>query len=106
MSAIRFDSLAAAVEWLGPRLPRDVVMAAPLGLGKPHRLINAFYRGLVSDPTRRLTMLTALSLTPPRAGSDLERRFLEPFLARHFGADFEALDYALAQRADALPANV
>jgi acyl-CoA hydrolase len=106
MPAVRFDSLGAAVDWLRPRLPADVVLAAPLGLGKPHRLINALYRALVPEPGRRLLILTALSLTPPRAGSDLEQRFLGPFLARHFGADFEALDYALAQRANALPANV
>ena len=106
MPATRLDSLPATIDWLRTRLPRDVVMAAPLGLGKPHRLLNAIYRDIVSDARRRLTMLTALSLTPPRAGSDLERRFLEPFLARHFGTDFEPLDYAVAQRANALPANV
>src|SRR5687768_1880156 len=106
MAAVRFDSLAATVDWLRSRLPPAVVIAAPLGLGKPHRLLNAIYRDIVSNPGRRLTMLTALSLTPPRAGSDLERRFLEPFLARHFGTEFESLDYTVAQRANALPANV
>ena len=101
-----FDRLDDAVAWLRARAPSHMVMAAPLGLGKPHRLINAIQRDIVADPSRRLTVLTALSLTPPKASSDLERRFLEPFAARHFGADFEPLDYALQQRANTLPDNV
>jgi acyl-CoA hydrolase len=96
------DTVDAMLAAAGPAL----VLAAPLGLGKPHRLLNALYRRVAADPALSLTVLTALSLTPPRPGSDLERRFLEPFLARHFGSDFVALDYALAQRRDALPANV
>jgi acyl-CoA hydrolase len=96
------DTVEALLAAAGPAL----VLAAPLGLGKPHRLLNALYRRVAADPALALTVLTALSLTPPGAGSGLERRFLEPFLARHFGADFVALDYALAQRRDALPANV
>jgi acyl-CoA hydrolase len=106
MSVLRFDTLDAAVALLRRRIPGDVVMAAPLGLGKPHRLLNAIYRDAAADPSRRLLLLTALSLTPPRASSALERRFLDPFLARHFGTDFEPLDYALAQRAGTLPAHV
>jgi hypothetical protein len=42
----------------------------------------------------------------PRRVPGLEGRFLSPFLARHFGADFPRLAYAVAQKADALPANV
>jgi acyl-CoA hydrolase len=106
MSVLRFETLDAAVALLRQRIPGDVVMAAPLGLGKPHRLLNAIYRDAVADPSRRLSVLTALSLTPPRASSELERRFLDPFLARHFGTDFEPLDYALAQRAGTLPAHI
>ncbi len=83
-----------------------VVLAAPLGIGKPHRLINAIYRHVQADASLHLTILTALSLTPPHASGDIERRFLEPFVARHFGADFPVLDYALAMRRDSLPSNI
>ena len=83
-----------------------VVLAAPLGLGKPNRLINAIYRRVVADPKRRLTIHTALSLEVPTPGSDLERRFAKPFLDRHFGSEYPRLEYSAAMRADRLPANV
>lgn len=96
------DAVALLLERAGP----SVVLAAPLGLGKPHRLLNAITRRVQGDGALTLKILTALSLTPPSASSELERRFLEPFAARHFGADFPALDYALAMRRDALPENI
>ena len=103
---LRLTRLEDAVVLLRQRVPGHVVLAAPLGLGKPHRLLNAIYRDAERDPTRRLHILTALSLTPPRAHSDLEHRFLDPFVARHFGVDFPSLDYAVAQRRGALPAHI
>jgi acyl-CoA hydrolase len=105
MKPHRFDSLDQAVALLRERVTGPIVLAAPLGLGKPHRLINAVYRDAVTA-RRPLHILTALSLTPPSAGSELERRFLAPFVERHFGADYPALEYALAQRRGDLPANV
>ena len=99
-------TLDAAVDLLLQRAGPRVRLAAPLGLGKPHRLLNAVYRRIAPDATLSMTLYTALSLTPPTPHSDLERRFLEPFLARHFGTDFPALDYALAERRDTLPANI
>jgi acyl-CoA hydrolase len=96
------ETVAALFAHSGARL----VLAAPLGLGKPHRLLNAIYDATVADPRRSLDLFTALSLTPPSAGKGLQKRFLGPFLDRHFGADFQALKYSLAQRADALPDNV
>jgi len=53
-----------------------------------------------------LHLYTALSLDPPDGGSDLEKRFLGPFVSRHFGDDFQRLDYVQAQKRDALPANI
>jgi len=103
---LSFTTLDDAVAALLARTGKHLVVAAPLGIGKPHRLLNAIYRRVVADPSMSLDLHTALSLTPPKAGAGLEGRFLGPFAARHFGADFEALDYALAQRGDALPANV
>ncbi len=88
------------------RCDSDLAVAAPLGLGKPHRLLNALYARIAADPSRRLHLLTALSLNPPSAGKGLQGRFLGPFLARHFGADFPRLAYVEAMRREALPANV
>ena len=99
-------SLAAAVDAILARAGEEVAVAAPLGLGKPHRLLNALYARVVADPSRRLRIHTALSLDPPSPRPGMEGRFLGSFLARHFGEDFPRLDYAVAQKADALPANV
>jgi acyl-CoA hydrolase len=100
------DSLDLAVDRLLARLPGPLHVGAPLGIGKPHRLLNALYGRIERDPARRLHLYTALSLDPPDGASDLEQRFLRPFVARHFGDDFPRLAYVQAQRRDALPGNV
>ena len=87
---------------LGP----DLRIAAPLGLGKPHGLLNALYRLTAADPTRSMRLYTALSLTRPQPKPGLEQRFLQPFLDRHFGTDAVDPQYALDQARDALPPNV
>jgi acyl-CoA hydrolase len=99
-------SIDAAVERILERGGDHVAVAAPLGLGKPNHLLNALYRRVKAEPARRLSLHTALSLDLPQAGSDIERRFLEPFLARHFGADYPRLDYVVDLKADTLPPNV
>ena len=100
------QALDLAVDQLLARTGQHLVLAAPLGLGKPHRLLNAITRRIAADPGRSLKLLTALSLTPPSAGQGLQKRFLAPFLSRQFGDDFPVLEYATAMRRDALPANV
>jgi acyl-CoA hydrolase len=100
------SSLDACVERIFAFAGSELRLAAPLGLGKPNVLINALYQRVAADPGLRLELYTALSLARPQAKSDLEARFLEPFLARHFGADYPDLVYVAAQLADTLPANV
>ncbi len=100
------DSLDGAVSRMLERLPPELHVGAPLGLGKPHRLLNALYARVSADPSRPMTLYTALSLDPPRAAPGLEARFLGPFAERHFGADFPRLAYVEAQRRDALPEHV
>ncbi len=82
------------------------VVGAPLGMGKPHRVLNALYARVAADASTRLTILSALSLARPKAKPGLERRFLAPFVERHFGADFEDPAWFLAQQRDALPSNI
>ena len=86
----------------GPRLE----VAAPLGMGKPHQLLNALYARVAADPALSLRIHTALSLDPPSPSASLEKRFLAPFIARHFGTNFPRLAYTVAQKHDALPANI
>lgn len=99
-------ALDAAVDRLLAHAGGRLVLAAPLGLGKPHRVLNAITRRVQADASLSLHLLTALSLTPPSAGKGLQQRFLAPFLDRQFGDDFPVLDYAIAMRRDALPANI
>lgn len=95
-------AIAAIVAHAGPH----IVTAAPLGLGKPHRVLNALYSFCTSQPALRLTILSALSLSRPSVRGGLEGRFLGPFVQRHFGEGFEDPRWFLAQKSDALPANI
>lgn len=87
------------------RVGKRIVIALPLALGKPCHFINALYRRARTDPGLKVHIVTALSLNRPKAGSDLERRFLEPFLERVFG-DYPDLDYVSALQSGELPPNV
>jgi acyl-CoA hydrolase len=100
------ERMEAVVEGTLERLGRRLVMGLPLGLGKPNRLVNAFYRRARSDPKVELDIVTALSLDPPEPGHPLERRLLGPFLDRHFGTDYPRLEYVADQRRRRVPANV
>ena len=103
---LRVTHVDACVERILARAGTALRVAAPLGLGKPNVLLNALYRRAVADPGLTLHLYTALSLTRPVATSALERRFLGPFLERHFGPGYPDLEYAEARRAGRLPPNV
>ena len=83
----RYSDTDACARYLADELGPDLRIAAPLGLGKPHGLLNALYQLTRNEPTRSLRLYTALSLTQPQPAPGLEQRFLGPFLERHFGAD-------------------
>jgi len=70
------DSIDALIDRVG----KHIVMAMPLGIGKPNAWINALYRRAKADPTLKLKIFTALSLDRPRGKSALEQRFLGPFV--------------------------
>src|SRR3981081_2482658 len=70
----------AVLRRVGPR----IVLALPLGIGKPNPLANEFYRRALRDSTLDLTIVTALSLLKPVARSALEARLLAPLAARGF----------------------
>jgi len=95
-------AVARIVERAGPAL----VVAAPLGLGKPNPLLNALYRHVAAHPALSLTMYTALSLARPPLRGGLEGRFAAPFIARHFGADYPELAWIEDLRANRVPPNI
>ncbi len=98
--------LEAAVDAMLAHCGSKLEVATPLGLGKPHRLLNALYARVAANPALTMRIHTALSLDPPSPSASLEKRFLAPFSARHFGTDFPRLAYTVAQKRDALPANI
>ena len=102
----RLADTDACARLVAERVGADLRVAAPLGLGKPHGLLNALYRMVCADTWRSMTLYTALSLTRPQPKPGLEARFLQPFLDRHFGAGCEDPQYALDQARDKLPPNV
>lgn len=104
-SPVIFTELDACVEAVIRRVGTRLVIGTPLGIGKPNPLLNAFFRRASADPAIRLKIMTALSLEKPAWHSDLERRFLQPFVERVFG-DYPELDYMRALHARTLPSNI
>jgi acyl-CoA hydrolase len=104
-SAIEYRTLEQCVEATIARVGKRIMLGAPIGIGKPVQLLNAFYRRALADPTIELTVFTGLSLEKPRPASEIEERFLGPFIERQFGS-YEELDYMAALREGGLPPNV
>jgi acyl-CoA hydrolase len=102
----RTGTVDAAVQRILAHGGTALRLAAPLGLGKPNVLLNALYRAVAADSTREMHIFTALSLLTPKPAPGLEQRFVAPFAARQFGADYPDLDYAVARRDGRLPANI
>ncbi len=99
------SSVEECVEKTIARVGNKLVLGAPLGLGKPVQLMNAFYRRVAADPSLSLHIYTALSLELPRPGSHIEASLAGPIVKRLFG-DYEELDYMKALRAGTMPANI
>src|SRR6202521_4712776 len=100
-----FDDVAECVESTLARVGPHIVLALPLGIGKPNPLANEFYRRVRRDPKLSLKIFTALSLRTPPWHGELERRFLEPLVARLFGGCVP-LDYVTALHGEGVPDNV
>src|SRR6476660_9916969 len=97
---VTFDDAAPLADASVAKVGKAIVLALPLGLGKANHIANALYAKAKADRSIRLTIFTALTLEAPKAKSELERRFLEPFVERVF-AGYPALDYAKAIHAGA-----
>ena len=102
---VRFDDPARLAEAIIEKVGKTIVLALPLGLGKANHIANALYTRAAADSSIRLTIFTALTLEPPHAKSELERRFLDP-IARRLFSGYPALDYAAAIHAGNVPPNI
>lgn len=98
-------SLERAVDLVIEATGGHVRLGLPLGLGKPNQLVNALYQRVKANPEYSLSIFTALSLGRPKASSELERRFLNPFVERVF-SDYPELDYLTDLRARKTPSNI
>jgi len=99
------DSVEACVDKTIGIVGKTLVLGAPLGLGKPVQLMNAFYQRVAADPSLSLHIYTALSLELPKPGSHIEASLAGPIIQRLFG-DYEELEYMKALRSDSLPPNI
>lgn len=102
---MRFTQTDAAVAEIIQQTNGNIVLGLPLGLGKPNRLVNSLFQAVASQPSVKLSILTALSLTRPALGKGFQHRFLEEFVERVY-ADYEELDYLKAARSGSLPDNI
>ncbi len=100
-----FETAEACADFAIASLGKQIRLGAPLGLGKPVQLINAFFRRAVEDPEIDLHIYTALSLEVPKPSSHIEAELAGPIVERLFG-DYEPLAYMEALRAGTLPANI
>ncbi len=100
-----FDGVEDCVEAVLAKVDRNVVLCTPIGAGKPVALVNAFYRRAIADDGIRLTILTGLTLTRPRPGSELERRLVGPITEKVFG-DAPEPEWTAPLRAGRLAPNV
>ncbi len=81
-----FKDAAKCVDFVIERAGKEITIALPLALGKPNQFINALYKKAKADPGLKLRILTALSPEIPTAGSELERRIVEPMALRILGS--------------------
>jgi acyl-CoA hydrolase len=95
----------ACVDAILERLGTRIVLATPLGIGKPNALLNALYRRAKANQRIELEIITALSLNAPRGKSELEERFYAPIRERVWG-DVPRLAYLDDRDAQRLPDNV
>src|SRR5438874_289414 len=105
-SSQSFKTIAEAADYLFQQLCDRLRIAAPLALGQPYGLLNLIYRRAKHDTSIQLAIYTALSLNPPRASSDLGKRFFEPFRKRHWGEAYPDLEYARDATRGLLPPNI
>ncbi len=102
---VYYQDVEECVDAVIQKVGKKIVLGLPLGLGKPNEFANAIYRRAKHDPSIELIICTALSLERPKGTSDLEKRFLDPFVERKFGGVVD-LDYMTDLRAGKLPENI
>ncbi len=99
------DNVENCVDRAIAAVGNHLIIGAPLGLGKPVQLLNAFYHRVEADPSLSLHIYTALCLERPSPGTDIEASLAEPIIERLFG-DYEELAFMKPLREGRLPPNI
>jgi len=100
-----FTDVDVMADFIYDKMNNEIILGTQLALGKPNFILNALYNRAKRDPNVKFKIITALSPLPPKWGSDLERRMLEPIVDRIWG-DCELLEYAKDVQSQTLPDNV
>lgn len=103
--ARHFDRIDDCLDDLIARVGPVITLGIPLGIGKPNPWVNGLYGRVKDSPLLKLRIFTALSLEKPKAHSDMEARFLGPFVERVFG-NYPDLDYVRDRHSGMLPKNI
>ena len=100
-----YDDVQQLVDDAISKVGHDIVLGLPIAVGKPTHIGNEFYRRAKQNSKIKLIICSGLTLHTPRWKNDLERRFMEPLVARLFPDYPNPVFYsdALAGR---LPQNV
>ena len=93
LMTLAVKNLSECTEHIIAAKGKNLVVGAPLGIGKPNPLVNAIWQNAKKDNSIKLEIFTALSLQVPKGKSLLEKNFLKPFTDRMFGEDYPDLDY-------------
>ena len=64
--AIQLDNISECVEKIANINNNQLVVGAPLGIGKPNQLLNAIWQLAKQDSAIHLEVFTALSLQVPK----------------------------------------
>ena len=98
-----FKDLNPCIDAIIDEVGKKVVVAG--GFGMPRHIFNGLYERALVDTEIQLTIITGMSINKPRASSDLEKRFLEPFADRVFG-NLPDLAYLTPYKKQQLPKNI
>lgn len=96
------DDIADAIV---SKVGKRIVLGLPVGIGKAVHIADALFDRAAADTAMSLSIFTGLTLELPRGRSELERRFLNPFVERQY-ARWPTPKYAHAVRKNNLPSNI
>ncbi len=103
MSSTFYDDVQQLVQDLLDRVGKKIVFGS--GFGRPIHILNELYRRAVEDPSIDLTIITGLMVERPKGSSELESRFIDPFVERVFGS-LPDLAFLKPYKKGTLPDNI